>query len=206
MSGKATAAPPPCPTPRGRGVGILGRPLCHGWSDLSLTGIIGNSELFLFAAAVNGRRAGILLRRELTAQSVERRRQVAGDARRNLVRIIEEMLFRDEASEDAFWCMASLAEAENEQWANNASGILKEVFGPLHPQVPLRLDRRLVVLTEMISPRSSCAIFSTGSRSYWRHDGLLLVHCPSPLFRGNPTGPYPNHDLERCLGLHRQGP
>lgn len=124
----------------------------------SLEGISGNSELFRFAAAVNGRRAGILLRRELTAQTVERRRQIAGRTRRNFVHAIEEMLFRGEASEDAFWCMALLAEAENEQWSNNSSGILKEVFGPLHPQVPMRLDRRLLVLTDMISRRSSCVI------------------------------------------------
>jgi hypothetical protein len=147
-------------------VQVAGDEALSFWNDLlgsggpfsSLDGIVENSELFQFAAAANGPSAGALLLRELKAHSVEQRRQIAGDARRDLVHAIEEMLFREAAGELAIWCIALLAEAENETWGNNATGILKEAFGPLHPQMPLRLERRLAALTEMISPNSSCAL------------------------------------------------
>lgn len=172
-------------------VQITGDEALSFWSDLfggdgpfsSLNAIAENSELFQFAATANGQQAGALLLRELKAHSVEERRRLEGDTRRNLVHAIEEMLFRESTGETAIWCMALLAEAENETWGNNASGILKEVFGPLHPQMPLRLDRRLAALTEMITPNSSCALSVLAADAI----GDLLDFSSSTALRHSPS-------------------
>jgi hypothetical protein len=128
------------------------------WEDLlgnhgplaSLDGLAENSRLFRFAATANGERAAPSLLRLLQGASVERRRTIADDARRDIVRAIEEMLFRERTSETALRSLILLAEAENETWSNNATGVAKEAFFPLHSQMPLPLPSRLGLLGEMI--------------------------------------------------------
>jgi hypothetical protein len=128
------------------------------WEDLlgdqgpfaTLDGLIENSQLFRFAAAANGERAAPTLLRLLQGSSVEQRRTIVDDARRDLVRAVEEMLFREATSETALRSLILLAEAENETWSNNATGVAKEAFFPLHSQMPLPLPRRLNLLVEMM--------------------------------------------------------
>jgi hypothetical protein len=130
----------------------------HFWEDLlgdqgpfaTLAGLVENSRLFRFAATANGERAAPALLRLLQCGSVEQRRTVADGARRDLVRAIEEMLFRETTSETALRCLILLAEAENETWSNNATGVVKEAFFPLQSQMPLPLPRRLDLLCEMV--------------------------------------------------------
>jgi len=124
----------------------------------SIDGVIANSNLFSFAATVEGRKVGALLHRHLMAQSVEQRRQIQDDARRDIIHAIEEILFRTAANGIAFECLILLAEAESENWSSSASGLLKEAFAPLHPQIPLTLDRRLAVLENMLAPSASNTI------------------------------------------------
>jgi len=136
------------------------------WEDLlgdhgpfaSLDGLIENSQLFRFAATANGERAAPALLRLLQSHSVEERRLIADDARRDLVRAIEEMLFRDSTSETALRNLILLAEAENETWSNNATGVVREAFFPVHSQMPLRLMSRLNLLSEMMRPTQSDGI------------------------------------------------
>jgi len=133
------------------------------WDDLlspagpftSLEQIAANSKLFEFVASANGPRAAPLLLRFLRESSVEERRSITGRTRRDLVHAIEELLFREETGQDALYCLGLLAEAENEQWTNNASGIFKEPFFPLHSQIPLRLPARLEVLRHFLQPDQS---------------------------------------------------
>jgi hypothetical protein len=133
------------------------------WQDLlgdegpfaTLDGLIENAEVFRFAAAANGERAAPALLRVLQRYSVNERRRVAGDARRSIVRAIEEMLFRETTSETALRSLILLAEAENETWSNNATGVVHEAFFPLHSQMPLRLAFRLNLLNEMMRPSQS---------------------------------------------------
>ena len=124
----------------------------------TIDGIVENSRLFRFAAAANGMRAGPILLRLLESRSVDERRAIAGRARRDLIHAIEEMLFRDGTGEVALGCMALLAEAENETWSNNASGIFKEAFHPLHSQMPLPLPQRLAVLRQSMAATRSATI------------------------------------------------
>jgi hypothetical protein len=121
----------------------------------TLDGLIENSHLFRFAAAANGVRAAPALLRLLQGHSVEERKRIEGDVRRDLVNAIEEMLYRDASSETALRSLILLAEAENEGWSNNATGVAKEAFFPLHSQMPLPLARRLSLLREMMRSTSS---------------------------------------------------
>ena len=81
---------------------------------------------------------------------MEQRLTIAGDARRDIIRAVEEMLFREATSETALRSLILLAEAENETWSNNATGVAKEAFFPLHSQMPLPLPRRQNLLGEMM--------------------------------------------------------
>jgi hypothetical protein len=132
-------------------VQLTGEEAQRFWNELlgeqgpftTLDGIVEDSELFWFAAAANGPRVGPILGRLLEQASVEQRRAIAGKKRRDLFYACEEMLFRD---------------AENETWGNNSSGVFKEAFQPLHPQMPLSLDRRLELLRELLSPTRTEAL------------------------------------------------
>ena len=77
----------------------------------TLNGLIENSQLFRFAATANGERAAPALLRFLQIRTIEERRTIAGDARRNIIRAIEEMLFREPTSETALRSLIMLAEA-----------------------------------------------------------------------------------------------
>jgi hypothetical protein len=147
-------------------VQLTGEEAQRFWNELlgeqgpftTLDGIVEDSELFWFAAAANGPRVGPILGRLLEQASVEQRRAIAGKKRRDLFYACEEMLFRDASSEHGLRCLALLAEAENETWGNNSSGVFKEAFQPLHPQMPLSLDRRLELLRELLSPTRTEAL------------------------------------------------
>ena len=124
----------------------------------TLDGIVQDPDLFRFAAAANGARVGPILRRLLKQASVEQRRAIAGEKRRDLFYACEEMLFRDASSAHRLCCLALRAETENETWGNNSSGVFKEAFHPLHPQMPLPLDRRLEILRELLTPAQADAL------------------------------------------------
>jgi hypothetical protein len=68
---------------------------------------------------------------------------------------LEELLFRKQTCESALRSISLLGEAENEGIANNATGVFKECFNPLHPQFPLSLERRLAVLREGLAADKS---------------------------------------------------
>ncbi|HKW55400.1 MAG TPA: hypothetical protein VJO12_17045 [Stellaceae bacterium] len=129
-----------------------------GGSFARLDGILENSDLFRFAAAANGPRVGPMLLGVLQGLSVEQRRAIEGTQRRDIFYAVEEMLFRAPSSEIGLRCLALLAEAENERWSNNSSGVLKEAFFPLHSQMPLALPNRLAVLQELAQSEQSEAI------------------------------------------------
>jgi len=114
-------------------------------------------------------------RPELVAQVIEdglkrmnraERLAIEGTVRRELMWTIEELLFRKKTSESALRCLAMLAEAENENIGNNATGVLCECFIPMHPQFPLPLDARLALLDEILSPVNSIEM---------RHIGLKAI-------------------------------
>jgi hypothetical protein len=98
-----------------------------------------------------------LLESGLCASSLEDRLAIADTQRRELMWTLEELLLRLKTSQKALRLVWLLAEAENENYANNATGVLAECFHPFHPQVPFLLQERIKLLHEFVSEESSLA-------------------------------------------------
>ena len=79
------------------------------------------------------------------------RLEISGNARRDLVWGLQQMLLRTDTSEPALRGLGELAEGENENYGNNATGLFSDAFHPRHSQMPLTLARRLVVLRSFMS-------------------------------------------------------
>ncbi|HVO63199.1 MAG TPA: hypothetical protein VMT53_19885 [Terriglobales bacterium] len=110
--------------------------------------------LRLVAPAVPVRVADLLVA-GLREMSRDERLAIGGNVRRELVWTIEQLLFRASSALQALRCLAVLAEAENEGFSNNSSGVFAECFHPTHPQFPLPLTDRIVVLREQVAPEAS---------------------------------------------------
>lgn len=85
----------------------------------------------------------------------EERLSLKGEERRQLMWALEQLLFREATSRGALKLLWLLAEAENEAYGNNASGVLKECLHPMHKQMPLPLDERLDAIREFTSENAS---------------------------------------------------
>lgn len=96
-----------------------------------------------------------LLEKGLINTSREERLAISGEVRRELMWALEQLLFREKTSRGALTLIWLLAEAENESYGNNATGVLKECLHPLHGQMPLPLDQRIEALKEFISDKAS---------------------------------------------------
>ncbi len=72
--------------------------------------------------------------------------RIAGDARRSVVRTLEDLALRSATFARAARLLLSLAEAENETWGNNAAGVFVRLFNWQHPEVSAPFSRRLDVL------------------------------------------------------------
>jgi hypothetical protein len=128
------------------------------WDSLFQTGPLSSFEgalaqvsLLRLVAPAMPARVGQLVLDGLSQLSLEQRRGVDGNVRRELVWTIDQLLFRAESARAALRSLALLAEAENEDWANNAAGVFSECFHPWHPQLPLSVDDRFDVLREFLS-------------------------------------------------------
>lgn len=86
------------------------------------------------------------LQRLLEPLPVERRKAMPDGSRRHLVGTLENLLLRGTTSAGAAWLLLLLAEAEDEDWANNAAGLFYEFFMPLHPQIAAGFADRIEVL------------------------------------------------------------
>lgn len=111
-----------------------------------------NLYLLRLVAGVMPDTAARLIRVGLEQMIKGDRYKIAGDARRELVWAIDELLFHRKSSKTALYCLALLAEAENETWSNNATGVFCECFHPQHPQLPLPLQDRRELLQDLTAP------------------------------------------------------
>jgi hypothetical protein len=83
------------------------------------------------------------LRRVLEAASLDdRQHRLRGGSRREIVRALEALIHRRDTFDDAARGLLCLAEAENEDWANNATGIFRESFHWRHIDIPKDADQR----------------------------------------------------------------
>jgi hypothetical protein len=87
--------------------------------------------------------------RDLSIMSREERLEITGEERRQLIWALQECLYRSQTAQIALRCLGLLAEAESENYGNNATGVFCGSFHWSNPQFPLTLSRRLQLLQEM---------------------------------------------------------
>lgn len=158
--------------------------------------ILDNMALLEVAAGAAPQRTLSALKALFEGMSVQRRLEIEGDQRRGLIHALEQLLFRAATSSEALRLMGLLAEAENESYGNNATGVFAECFLPYHPQMPLHLEKRLEVLREFASKPATESrrvalrgidegTPSTGGMTFLRHaEGPDPFDRPPPMTHG----------------------
>jgi len=117
----------------------------------TLENVLKRSHLLKLVAGTAPSRMLLILERHLLTSTMEYRQAISGHTRRELMWALEQLLFRVTTSKAALRLIWLLAEAENETWGNNATGVLQECFIPNHPQMPLPLDERTSLIQELLS-------------------------------------------------------
>jgi hypothetical protein len=105
-------------------------------------------HLLRIVATAAPERAAAIIEESLAAMSREEREAIRGEKRREIMWALDELMFREETSSRALRSLVRLAEAENETYGNNATGVFSEAFHWNHPQLPLSLEERLIILRE----------------------------------------------------------
>ena len=118
--------------------------------------------------------------------------QITGDARRALVWALEDLALRSETFEGATRLLLALAEAENEKWANNATGVFFSLFHWQHPEVTAPLSRRLGVLQDgakAVSALRRKIVATACGEAFKDHGGFHLHHPKGPTLPEPPRRP-----------------
>ncbi len=121
----------------------------------SLRSALMHAHILRLVAGTVPERTMQLIRSGLVGKSRDERLAIVEEPRRELMWALEQLLFRAKTSRRALKLIWLLAEAENEKWGNNATGVLSECFHPMHSQMPLPLSERLDALREFTSKVSS---------------------------------------------------
>ena len=106
------------------------RLLGDGGLFASLAGFASGSDASLFFAVAQAKPKAALRRfaAALGCEDVEVRREFSGDARRTAIHRLEQLSVPAETFFEAAKCLLLLAEAENENWSNNATGTFLSLF------------------------------------------------------------------------------
>ena len=157
------------------------------WDELFRTGplstfggALAEVPLLRLVAPAAPARIARLIRAGLAELSLEERRAIEGNIRRELVWAIDQLLFRSQTAQSALRSLALLAEAENEHWSNNSAGVFAECFHPLHPQLPLPVAERFAVLRDLLGdgpskPRKLLAL-KAAEEAFSRFGSVTLRH------------------------------
>lgn len=109
------------------------------------------SRLFLALTVVNPVAIYRIISRVVNKLSCEELRvSLRDNARRNIVMILEKLCYIRETARDAILLMAKLSVAENEKWANNATGQFGQLFHIFLPGTVLPLEERTEVIKDLI--------------------------------------------------------
>lgn len=130
-------------------VKTLAEDLCGAQGPFGQAEVIlseGGSRFFRSLVEVNPEATSRALSRVLKEQDEIALRAIRGDARRNLVWALEKLCFHGDCFEESAWSLLLLASAENESWANNATGQFKQLFRIFlsGTEAPLTLRMRLI--------------------------------------------------------------
>lgn len=91
-------------------------------------GMANGSSLFFAIAQANPKAALRLFAAALGSETVEERRSFMGEARRIAIHRLEQLSVPSETFFEAAECLLLLAEAENENWSNNSTGVFISLF------------------------------------------------------------------------------
>jgi hypothetical protein len=111
----------------------------------------GGAEVLSFLAEVDAKAVADLLEHVLGPLDLDRLREIKGDTRRNLVRALAKIAFRDDTFEQGARILLSFAGAENEDWSDNATGEFKNLFSLLGGSTAAGPAARLQMLDDMLS-------------------------------------------------------
>lgn len=118
--------------------------------------------------------------------------QLVEEARRALVWTLQDLALRSETFEGAARQLLALAEAENETWGNNATGVFLPLFHWRHPEVSASLSRRLGVLEEdsrSASPVRRRIVTAACGRAFEEYVSFTLHHPKGPTLPEQPYRP-----------------
>ena len=88
-----------------------------------------SASLFFAVAQANPKAALRRFANALGSETVADRQRFVGDARRTAVHRLEQLAIPAETFFEAGQCLLLLAEAENESWSNNSTGVFISLFG-----------------------------------------------------------------------------
>lgn len=110
----------------------------------------GRSEIFSSLAEIDSNAAVSLLERALDGKSHEDIRNIEGDTRRHIIWALNKICFVPETFERGAKIMLDFAVAENESWANNATGQFKSFFPVYLGDTAADGEKRLRVIDDAI--------------------------------------------------------
>lgn len=173
---------------------LRGEELARFWDEMfavggpleNLQAALRNVHMLSMVAAAVPERTAQEIRQGLAGMNRAERLAIEGQTRRDLMWTIEELLFRSKTSSIAMRCLVLLAEAENENIMNNATGVLCECFHPTHPQCPLPLEDRLALLTEILAKNNPIELRQIGLKAI---EAGLTGHGAVTLRRSNGLEP-----------------
>ena len=108
------------------------------------------SRLFRSLVEVNPQAGAQALQRAFETRTAEELRTIGGTARRNLVWALEKICFWADTFPTAAPVLLGFAAAENETWANNATGQLLQLFHILLPGTKASLVQRMQIVRDAL--------------------------------------------------------
>ncbi|MGS0826798.1 esterase/lipase family protein [Shewanella sp. 0m-8] len=109
------------------------------------------SRLFRALVEVNPQVTSDLLYRIIDNLSDVEIENINGDVRRNFVWSLEMLVFHSACFDKSAWCLFKLAQFENENYGNNATGVFSQLFSWQLPGTEANYVQRLAVLDKALS-------------------------------------------------------
>ncbi len=125
--------------------------------------------------------------------------RVTGDFRRSVVFALDELALHSRTFGGAARLLLALAEAENENWGNNARGTFVSLFHWNHPEVSASLPVRQEVLEEGTSFGSAArrAIVAKACGTAFSEHSVVLHHAKGPAVPEEPGRPRTWEEVRR---------
>ncbi|GEM_PF-1434509 len=117
----------------------------------SLQSALAFSDVLHFLTSSQPERMLRIMESELKDSPVEKRLEINGRERRAIVEALEQLLSRRKTVSSALNLIVLLAEAENENYSNNATDLVSDCFNTFQLQIPLTLYDKLKAFREFTS-------------------------------------------------------